>query len=300
MAAGIGSRYGGGIKQLAVAGPSGEIIMDYSIYDAKRAGFDKVVFVIRRDLEKDFRQIIGNRIEKVIETEYVFQELENIPAGYTVPEGRTKPWGTGHAILSCAQAVKEPFAIINADDFYGKGGFKNVHDYLVNEPADPNMEDMCLAGYILKNTLSENGAVSRGICKADDNGYLQDVVETSGIRWDGDIIKSDLHEKLCPDTLVSMNMWGLRASFLEKLGAGFYDFLDGVKNGGNPLKAEYMIPTFIDSLVKDNKAKVKVLPTYDKWFGVTFKEDLPAVQQSVLDLIKQGEYPENLMEAMKK
>jgi hypothetical protein len=170
----------------------------------------------------------------------------------------------------------------------------------VNEPADASVEDICLAGYVLKNTLSENGAVSRGICKADENGFLQTVVETSGIQWDGDIIKSDIHEKLCPDTLVSMNMWGLRASFLEKLGAGFYDFLDGVKNGGNPLKAEYMIPTFIDSLVKDNKAKVKVLPTYDKWFGVTFKEDLPAVQQSVLDLIKQGEYPENLMEAMKK
>lgn len=300
MAAGMGSRYGGGIKQLAVAGPSGEIIMDYSIYDAKRAGFDKVVFVIRRDLEKDFREIIGNRIEKVIETEYVFQELENIPAGYTVPEGRTKPWGTGHAVLSCAKVVKEPFAIINADDFYGKGGFKNVHDYLVNTPADANMEDMCLAGYVLENTLSENGAVSRGICKADKDGFLQDVVENSGIRWDNGNIVSDINDKLSPDTLVSMNMWGLRASFLEKLDAGFYDFLDGVKNGENPLKAEYMIPTFIGSLVKDNKAKVKVLPTYDKWFGVTFKEDLPSVQQSVLELINKGEYPENLMEAMKK
>ena len=300
MAAGIGSRYGGGIKQLATAGPSGEIIMDYSIYDAKRAGFDKVVFVIRRDLEKDFREIIGNRIEKVIETEYVFQELENIPEGYSVPEGRAKPWGTGHAILSCKDVVKEPFVVINADDFYGKGGFKNVHDHLVNNAAKDGIEDMCLAGYVLENTLSENGGVSRGVCHADDNGYLLTIKETGGIKRENGKIVSDTDASLSPDTLVSMNMWGLRPTFLEKLEKGFYEFLEGVKTCDNPLKAEYMLPTFIGSLIKENKGSVKVLPTYDKWFGVTFKEDLPSVQQSVLDLVKSGEYPENLMEAMKK
>lgn len=295
MAAGMGSRYGGGIKQLEKVGPSGEIIMDYSIYDAKAAGFDKVVFITRRDLEKDFREIIGNRVEKKIETEYVFQELSDLPDGYTVPVGRTKPWGTGQAVLSCFQAVKEPFAIINADDYYGREAFVKVHDFLAN--ADLTKKGRyCMAGFILGNTLSENGVVTRGVCSVDPDGKLRKVVETFGIGKKGGRAegKNAAGEpvSLPLDSAVSMNMWGVTPEFLMELKAGFAEFL---KNGGaSDLKSEYLLPQVIDTMVQEGRATVEVLRTGDKWFGVTYQEDKEAVVQALRALVDAGVYPESL------
>ncbi len=296
MAAGIGSRYGGGIKQLEAVGPNGEIIMDYSIHDALEAGFNKVVFIIRRDLEKDFREIIGNRIEKLTEVEYAFQELENLPEGFKNPEGRTKPWGTGHAVLSCKGLLKEPFVVINADDYYGKEAFVKIHDYLIKERPSNGIMDFCMAGFILGNTLSDNGAVTRGICTVED-GYLTDVVETSGIVKlpEGGAAVPGENKELVPvdaGSYVSMNMWGLTPDFLDAVEKGFIEFLGKVKPGD--LKAEYLLPGIIDDLLKRNRASVKVLETKDKWFGVTYKEDKQSVEDSFKQLIADGVYKEKL------
>ena len=271
MAAGIGSRFGGGIKQLAPVGPNGEIIMDYSIHDALEAGFNKVVFIIRRDLEKDFREIIGNRIEKVCKVAYAFQENDNLPGGFVTPAERKKPWGTGHAILSCKGIVDTPFVVINADDYYGKEAFVRVHEYLVSEEAQKNPFNFCMAGFILKNTLSDNGGVTRGICKVDENDMLVDVVETSEITKvpDGAAIP-DENGNMVPvdaDCYVSMNFWGLTPAFIDELEEDFIKFLGNVKEGD--LKAEYLLPTIIDDMIKGGKASVKLLETNDKWFGVT-------------------------------
>ncbi len=297
MAAGIGSRFGGGIKQLAPVGPNGEIIMDYSIYDALEAGFDKVVFIIRRDLEKDFREIIGNRIEKICEVAYAFQENDNLPGGFVTPAERKKPWGTGHAILSCKGIVDTPFVVINADDYYGKEAFVRVHEYLVSEEAQKNPFNFCMAGFILKNTLSDNGGVTRGICKVDENDMLVDVVETSEITKmpdgagvpdeNGTLVPVD------PDCYVSMNFWGLTPAFIDELEEDFIKFLGNVKEGD--IKAEYLLPTIIDDMIKAGKASVKLLETNDKWFGVTYKEDAPVVIESFKKLIEAGVYPEKLM-----
>lgn len=295
MAAGMGSRYGGGIKQLEKVGPSGEIIMDYSIYDAKAAGFDRVVFITRRDLEKEFRAVIGNRVEEKIETEYVFQELSNLPEGFLVPEGREKPWGTGHAVLSCLSVVKEPFAVINADDYYGREAFVKVHDFLAN--ADIKEKgNYCMAGFILGNTLSENGVVTRGVCDVDSEGYLKKVVETFKIARDGEraVGESALGEPvILPLTsAVSMNMWGLTPDFLPELKAGFVDFLN---NGGiENIKSEYLLPQVIDTMIQQKRARVQVLETPDKWFGVTYREDKDAVVSALQELVKKGVYPEKL------
>lgn len=295
MAAGMGSRYGGGIKQLEKVGPSGEIIMDYSIYDAKAAGFDRVVFITRRDLEKEFRAVIGNRVEEKIETEYVFQELSNLPEGFLVPEGREKPWGTGHAVLSCLSVVKEPFAVINADDYYGREAFVKVHDFLAS--ADIKEKgNYCMAGFILGNTLSENGVVTRGVCDVDSAGYLKKVVETFKIAKDGEraVGESALGEPvILPLTsAVSMNMWGLTPDFLPELKTGFVDFL---KNGGiENIKSEYLLPQVIDTMIQQKRARVQVLETPDKWFGVTYREDKDAVISALQELIKRGVYPEKL------
>ena len=221
MAAGIGSRFGGGIKQLEPMGPNGEIIMDYSIYDAKAAGFNKVVFILRKDIEEDFRQIIGQRIEKVIDVEYVFQSLDDLPEGFKAPADRKKPWGTGQAVLCCKGVVHEPFAVINADDYYGKEAFKKVHDYLVGEGTTGKEYDMCMAGFILKNTLSDNGAVTRGVCVVDENDYLAEVVETGGLMMtpEGTIAHEENGSDMVitPDQHVSMNMWGFTPNFLNEL-----------------------------------------------------------------------------------
>ena len=299
MAAGIGSRFGGGIKQLEPVGPSGEIIMDYSIYDALKAGFDKVVFIIRKDLEQDFKEIIGKRIQKIVPVEYAYQELDDLPAGYTKPDGRTKPWGTGQALLCAKDVIHEPFAVINADDYYGKEGFLKIHEYLVNE-MDPEAKpfDICMGGFILGNTLSENGGVTRGVCQVDENGILIGVTETYEIQRQED--RAEGHsEEGTPVVIplnqnVSMNMWGLSPAFLEELERGFPEFLDSIKEGD--VKTEYLLPKIIDNLVHSQKAQVRVLETKDRWFGVTYKEDKPAVAAAIKNLVSAGVYPERLFQ----
>lgn len=287
MAAGIGSRFGGGIKQLTPVGPNGEIIIDYSIHDALEAGFNKVVFIIRKDIEEEFRKVIGDRMEKKCKVEYAFQEKENLPEGFEVPEGRTKPWGTGQAVLACKGIVNEPFVVINADDYYGKEAFVKIHDYLVEHANDKY--NYCMAGFILENTLSENGGVTRGVCKVDENGHLVDVDETS------DIIKTPegaaiagSDRKIDAKSNVSMNMWGLTPEFIDILESGFVEFLENL--GDNPLKKEYLLPIIIDKLIKDKKASVTVLETQDKWFGVTYAEDKESVIASFKKLVEDGVY----------
>ncbi|WFR57816.1 nucleotidyltransferase [Anaerocolumna sp. AGMB13025] len=293
MAAGLGSRYGG-IKQLEPVGPSGEIIMDYSIYDAIKAGFNKVVFIIRKDLEEDFKEIIGNRISKIIEVDYVFQELTNLPSGFDIPSERTKPWGTGQAVLCCMGVVKEPFAVINADDYYGKEAFVKVHDYLAGLESE-DKSDYCMAGFILGNTLSDNGTVTRGVCKVNEAGLLVDIVETREIEQKGDIaVASDGKGgelKIDLNCSVSMNMWGFTTGLLKELKSGFVTFLE---EHGKELKSEYLLPEEVGRLVKEGNAVVHVLTSNDKWFGVTYKEDKQLVVESFRKLIDQGVYPEKL------
>ena len=296
MAAGIGSRFGGGIKQMEPLGPSGEIIIDYSIHDAIEAGFDKVVFIIRHDLEKDFKEVIGDRIAQKIEVEYAFQEKEDLPEGFSVGE-RKKPWGTGQAILSAINVVNEPFAVINADDYYGKEGFKVVHDWLVSGGATTDSKrHFCMAGFELRNTLSENGGVTRGVCQADENGFMTDILETENIeKIDGKAgVRTDNGINFYPDdTLVSMNMWGIGPDFIEGvLKPGFVEFLKNLPEGN--IKAEYLLPMVIGELVEKGEADVKILHTPDKWFGVTYADDKYAVKEAFKDLVAKGVYPENI------
>ena len=296
MAAGIGSRFGGGIKQLAPVGPNGEIIMDYSIHDAIEAGFNKVVFIIRKDLEKDFKEIIGDRIAKQIPVIYAYQELDALPEGYFVPEGRKKPWGTGQAVLMIKGLIDCPFLVINADDYYGKEGFKRIHDYMVNEMKDDaDVYDICMGGFVLENTLSDNGSVTRGVCHVE-NGFLKNVTENYDIRRSGDGLaaadEAGNPVSVQADQPVSMNMWGLPVRFLEELEHGFPKFLDGLKP--EDIKAEYLLPKIIDDLVQEGKAKVRVLDTPDKWFGVTYQEDKQAVVDAIRGLIRDGVYKEKL------
>lgn len=297
MAAGIGSRFGGGIKQLEPVGPGGEIIMDYSIHDALLAGFQKVVFIIRRDLEKDFKEIIGKRIEKIVHVEYAYQELTDLPEGYEKPEDRTKPWGTGQAILCAKSVIHDPFVVINADDYYGKEGFQKIHDYLVHEmKEDSTVHDICMGGFILGNTLSENGGVTRGVCQVSEDGILKDVTETYELSKNGTFAEGRDEEgstvKIPLSQNVSMNMWGLSPLFLEELERGFPAFLDSLKEGD--IKTEYLLPKIIDKLVQSGQARVRVLETQDKWFGVTYKEDKPAVAEAIRRLVETGAYPEKL------
>ena len=297
MAAGIGSRFGGGIKQLEPVGPNGEIIMDYSIHDAMEAGFNKVIFIIRRDLEKDFKEIIGHRIEKLLPVEYAYQELEDLPAGYEVTPGRTKPWGTGQAVLSVTGMVDGPFLVINADDYYGREGFRRIHDYMA-EHMDSQSEiyDICMGGFVLSNTLSDNGTVTRGVCQVDEEGYLTNVTETYNIQMKEDGLhatdESGAPVTISPSQPVSMNMWGLPASFVQELEKGFPVFLDNLKEGD--IKSEYLLPKIIDNLVQNKKARVTVLDTPDKWFGVTYREDKQAVADAIRGLIQSGVYKEKL------
>ncbi len=292
MAAGIGSRFGGGIKQLEPVGPNGEIIMDYSIYDAMEAGFDKVVFVIRKSLENDFKEIIGNRISKVIEVAYAYQEVESIPDQYKEKfQNRTKPWGTGQAILSCKDVIDAPFLVINADDYYGKEAYKESFNYLTNSN-NSNHNQICMVSFILKNTLSDNGAVTRGICKVNENGMLSDIVETKNIEKEKDtaVIKKldGTVEHLNLDSVVSMNMWGLYPEFIDVLEKGFGEFL--AKLEIDDKKSEYLLPTIIGELLNRNEISVKVLKSIDKWFGVTYKEDKDTVVCAIRELIDAGLY----------
>ena len=296
MAAGIGSRFGGGIKQLAKLGPHGEIIIDYSIHDALKAGFTKIIFIIRRDIEADFREVIGDRIAKIANVQYAYQALDDLPAGFSVPEGRKKPWGTGHAILAARDLIDCPFAVINADDFYGAEGFQKVHDYLVNDMDERgNVMDLCMAGYILGNTLSENGAVTRGVCEVNDDSNLKSVNETFEIRKEnGLVVGQDGNGepvKLTEDAIVSMNMWGLTPRFVKALEERFPAFL---RNAQGNLKAEYLLPQVIGDLVQEGNATVKVLPTNDRWFGVTYAEDRESVERSLQELHNKGVYGDTL------
>ena len=293
MAAGIGSRFGGGIKQLEPVGPCGEIIMDYSIHDALEAGFDRVVFIIRRDLEEDFRTIIGERIEKICPVAYAFQEKEDLPAGFTCPPDRKKPWGTGQAVLACKGIVNEPFLVINADDYYGKEGFRLAHDFLVQNAGHENR--FCMPGFVLKNTLSENGGVSRGVCRVSAEGDLLGVTETHGIVRDGDgaaVEKDGVRTPIDANAIVSMNMWALTPGLLDVLEEGFPKFLSALPEGD--VKSEYILPGVIDSMIKSGRATVKVLPTTDHWFGVTYREDKDAVVAAFADLYAKGVYNKEL------
>ena len=305
MAAGIGSRFGGGIKQLAPVGLNGEIIMDYSIHDAIEAGFDKIVFIIRKDIKDEFKEAIGDRIEKIckdlnVEIAYAYQELNELPEGVEFPVGRTKPWGTGQAVLACKDVLHEPFAVINADDYYGKEAFVKLHNFLVGYTPD-KANQFCMAGFILKNTLCENGAVTRGICEVNEEEYLTAVHETSNIvkTSEGAAINTDGQiSAIDQESYVSMNMWGLTPEFVQTLEYGFKEFF--VSMGDKDiLKAEYLLPIYIDELLQAGKISVKVLNTNDKWFGVTYKEDKDYVEKSFARLIEDGIYEKNLFEDLK-
>ena len=296
MAAGIGSRFGTGIKQLAKMSEGGEIIMDYSIYDAKEAGFDKVVFVIRKDIEEEFKEVIGDRIAKEIEVDYVYQALDQLPDGFAVPEGRTKPWGTGQAVLCCKDVVHEPFVIINADDYYGKEAFCKLHDFLTKEHPDSDTLQMAMAGFILKNTVSENGTVTRGVCVVDDNGMLQEVVETTGIAMDtaGSVQCDDAEvmKWIAPDSHVSMNMWAAGPELFKVLEDGFVEFLQD--DSKDPLKKEYLIPIRVGDLLHKDQVEVEVRETNDKWIGITYREDIAIAQEGFRQMIADGVYPAKL------
>lgn len=293
MAAGIGSRYGG-LKQMDPIDKEGHKILDFSIYDAKRAGFEKVVFVIKKEIEKDFKEMVGDPISKHMEVEYVYQSLDNIPEGYRIPEGRIKPWGTGHAVLSCYDVIDGPVAVINADDYYGISAFKMIYDFLVNAKDDEKYR-YTMVGYRLKNTVTENGYVSRGVCSTNQDKMLKDIVERTRIeKRDGGISYSDddghTWTELDEDTVVSMNMWGFTLGFLKELKIRFAYFLnEQVRN--NPLKAEYFLPAVVDALLKENRATVKVLNSEDKWYGVTYKEDKQGVVDAIARMKEEGLYP---------
>ncbi len=291
LAAGMGSRYGG-LKQLDQIGPSGEIIIDYSVYDAIEAGFNKVVFIIRRDIEKEMKELLFEKYSSKIKVEYVFQDLDNVPDGIQVPKERVKPWGTGHAVLMAKDVINEPFVVINADDFYGKSAFKVVADYMKSQNNDASKN--CMAGYLLKNTLSENGTVSRGVCKVNKNNDLVEITERTKIGWESDKIFAEDNEKkfeLNGNLYVSMNLWGFSHKIFNDLESEFRDFI--IKNVSD-IKSEYYIPSIVSHQINNGLGSYKVLEAKDQWFGVTYKEDKPLVINKVKQLVKQGKYPEKL------
>ncbi len=299
MAAGMGSRYGG-LKQIDPVDAQGHIIMDFSIFDAVRAGFEKVVFIIKKENEKDFREAIGDRLSRQIEVSYVFQDLHNLPEGYEVPEGRVKPWGTGHAVLSCIGTVDGPFAVINADDYYGKHAFQMAYDFLASGEEEQDVYQYMMVGYKLENTLTENGHVARGVCETDEEGHLIKINERTHIekREDCTAYTEDDGKtwvEIPEGSTVSMNMWGFSESILGELKNRFRAFLDA-NLPVNPLKCEYFLPFVVDELLKEKKATVKVLKSMDKWYGVTYKEDKPVVVQAIQKLKDEGLYPQNLWE----
>ena len=294
LAAGMGSRYGG-LKQLDQVGPSGETVMDYSVFDAMRAGFDRVVFVIRRDIEQAFRTAVGSRYEKKIEVNYAYQCMDDLPGGFQVPAGREKPWGTGQAVYAARRLLDGPFAVINADDFYGADSYRQLAGYLRTAPADGGKVRGCIASFVLANTLSENGSVSRGICSVDAAGNLKNVVENTKIfRRDGAIVslREDGSEILLKgDEPTSMNSWGFRPELVGRLETLFEEFL---RKRGTELKSEFYLPFAVDSLIRAEEAEIKVLRSSDSWFGITYREDKPLVQAALRGLVAEGAYPEKL------
>jgi len=295
LAAGMGSRYGG-LKQLDQVGPSGETIIDYSVYDAIEAGFTKVVFIIRKDIEKEMNELLFKKYSQKIKIEYVFQELENVPEGIEIPKDRVKPWGTGHAVLMAKEIIHEPFVVINADDFYGKGAFKVVADYIRSQ-GDDLIGKYCMAGYLLKNTLSEHGTVSRGVCKVNENNELVDITERTKIGWENSKIVANSEDgkiSFTGDEYVSMNFWGFTPDVFPDLESEFKKFIQ--QNNDNP-KAEYYIPSIVSHQMETKNATVKVLQAKSQWFGVTYKEDKPVVIEKIKELTKAGEYPQQLWDA---
>lgn len=295
MAAGMGSRYGG-LKQMDPVGSAGELILDFSLYDAVMAGFKKVIFIIKKEMEHDFREMIDGRAGRFIDVEYAFQELTDIPAGFSIPEGRVKPWGTCHAVLSCRDSVKGPFAVINADDYYGPSAFQSMYDFL-EKADDKEYYDYCMIGYLLENTLTENGHVARGVCEASEDGYLMGITERTKIMWrDGKIQFTENEEDwhtVPAGTTVSMNFWGFTQSMMKEMEARFPAFLEqAIKE--NPLKAEFYLPLAVDQLLKEKKAKVKILKSTDRWHGVTYKEDKQSVVDALQAMKDKGIYPEKL------
>lgn len=299
MAAGMGSRYGG-MKQIDPVGPNGEIIIDYSIYDAVKAGFGKIVFVIRKETEEAFKQKIGYKTEKIIDTAYVYQDVKNIPEGFDFPSERSKPWGTAHAVMACKEVIDTPFAVINADDYYGASTFKLLYDFL-SEAKDGGKYNYCMVGFKVENTLTDNGHVARGICSVDNEGKLLEIHERTRIeKRNGKIAFTEdgQHWTDIPEgTIVSMNTWGFTKSIFNEIEDGFPKFLE--QNNDRLLKAEYFLPEVVDCLIKAGKATVRVLNSNEKWYGVTYKEDKPIVSQAIGKLIDSGIYPEILWEDSK-
>lgn len=296
MAAGFGSRYGG-LKQIDKIGPNGEILLEISLHDAIKAGFEKVVFILREEIEDEFKELIGNKLKQYIEVEYVIQKIDNLPKGYSIPNGRSKPWGTGHAILCAKNVVDAPFVVINADDFYGPKSFKKIYNFLIKN-SDENIYGMI--GYKLYNTLSQNGHVARGICSVK-NGYLEEVVERTKIVKKGELVfytEDDIKwMEVENDSSVSMNMWAFNTNIFEALEEQFKNFLD-VEAKQNPIKSEYFIPTVINSLLANNKIKVKIIESKDKWYGVTYQEDKYIVRNAIESMIKEGIYHKNIWEGI--
>ena len=295
LAAGIGSRYGG-LKQIDPVGPYGELIIDYSVYDALRAGFERVVFVINEKIEQPFRERVGRTIEKQCDTTYVFQRLDDIPLGFQVPEGRTKPWGTGHATLAGRDVVKAPFAVINADDFYGRSPYQALYDHLQRTQSGDGQPDYCMVGYRLENTLTEHGHVSRGICQVNRDGFLVEIHERTRVQRFGPAVKyaaeGDAWIEIPPGSLASLNIWGFRPAILAQLADHFRRFL--VENSDNLAKAEFYLPEVVGSLIREGQARVRQALTSGRWFGVTYQQDQPRVKEAIQELIRQGVYPEEL------
>ena len=297
MAAGMGSRYGG-LKQIDPVGSHGQMIIDYSIYDARRAGFETVVFVIKHQIEDTFKAAIGDRLSKVIDVKYAYQELDDLPEGYAVPAGRVKPWGTCHAVLAAGQVVDGPFAVINSDDYYGPQAFREIYQYLESHPDQPGCYEYAMVGYRLGNTVTEHGHVARGVCAEDGDHYLKEVVEHTHIEKDGDDARCTEDDgqtwtHLSGDTIVSMNLWGFTKSFLTEAQARFPAFLDKAL-AENPEKGEYFLPSVVTQLLEEGKARVKVLRSPDKWYGVTYREDKPVVVAAVKAMTEAGLYPDDL------
>ena len=296
MAAGMGSRYGG-LKQIDPVDKEGHIIMDFSVYDAVKAGFKKVIFIIKKENEADFKAAIGDRLSKHLDVTYVFQDLKNLPEGYEVPEGRVKPWGTGHAVLSCIDEINGPFAVINADDYYGANAFRMAYDFLTQNQDEDGIYRYMMVGYKLENTLTENGHVARGVCVTDEEGHLQKIHERTHIeRHEGSVAYTEDEGKtwtaLQQDSTVSMNMWGFSESIMKELKARFPKFLEE-NLPVNPMKCEYFLPFVVDELLGENKATVKVLKSMDKWYGVTYKEDKPVVVAAIQRMKDEGLYPQD-------
>ena len=296
MAAGMGSRYGG-MKQIDPVGPNGQVIMDYSLYDARRAGFETVVFVIKHEIEDAFKAAIGDRVSKVMQVHYAFQQLDELPAGYTIPEGRAKPWGTCHAVLAAKPFINGPFAVVNADDYYGPEAFRVMYEYLSTH-SDGELYDYCMVSYLLQNTVSENGSVARGVCQANPDGTLHSVTERTrietyagGIHYTED--GGESWTDLPGETPVSMNLWGFGKSFLEEADRRFAGWLDE-NLAKNPLKCEYFLPLVVTELLAEGKARVQLLHSADKWYGVTYREDKPVVVDAIARMTREGLYPEDL------